>query len=472
MNAILILSNLLSDNVLDFFSQIIQINSRRYTETLLIRIAFKDQPHYVDFEVINQNNESHVNKIVDRPEQTYVITLKPSTNIKIRMFGFLEYVSYIYIMSDPNERIIIDNILLFFLTFVFTSALLHKSVSLFIFLFVFVYSFGYNSVKLTFTEEVYSKPYYEHFNEEKYDFQIDIDSIKSKLENYNFSKDKCEICPGMIPKNRYKAKGTKKDLIITTAINKDYRGSFEAFCKTLRATGCVSPILLLTDDKYIKTNASYCGVIIEKVVPPVNYKAFNLYTRWFVFPILCQHLNGTINNVLYCDVRDTVFQADPFISSFYDDQQFIYTIDTTYKAKNWFKQVPFFFKDRYDVIPQICSGIFGGHIDKVYIITKIMSLITIRKVICMDQVLLHGLYLSDVIMKQNFSKLARHNEGYLNLIGSMDKITKNRRLGSIYYTLNGTYYPHILHQTAYYRVMVNLIQDQCRLTYNISLSKH
>ena len=206
-------------------------------------------------------------------------------------------------------------------------------------------------------------------------FHIDEEISISHIELQYFnpkSKKKCKICS--FAPNNTDSNSSPKDVIISCAAHRTF--NFVLFQRTLRTTHSNATIVLFLDRKAYESldldslafskNCQTQIIITPDVPPSCPLKG----SKNFMFYHICQFIRineERINRVIFLDLFDSLFQADPFTKSFHKNEIYICREHLKNKINldipTWIRQFDpnFTLSDQQKEQKPLNSGFFGAY---------------------------------------------------------------------------------------------------------------
>lgn len=213
--------------------------------------------------------------------------------------------------------------------------------------------------------------------------------IVQKMETFSNIPIVCETCKTDVSEYKYISDSSKNDTIFSffysykpsdEVINK-YINSLNKFVRSLRTTGSRCKVVIFSNILNVTKEMESCGVIIINAT--INYhKKQDSIVRFLRFYLVKQFINDFgeyIDRCMFCDLRDTLFQYDPF-NTLFERSKYIYIstennfIGSCKVNSKWFYQVKNVDYEHYFKNKIINSGLIAG--DK-NIVESVFHLITV-----------------------------------------------------------------------------------------------
>ncbi|EAX98970.1 hypothetical protein TVAG_431790 [Trichomonas vaginalis G3] len=293
------------------------------------------------------------------------------------------------------------------------------------------------------------------------DFNQSEEYIKQKLD-----LDGCKLCRSGIVNI---SNSTQKDLVVMCA----FRRMDDAYpnIRSIRSAGCKATIVIFTD-KLPKHEKLFqkCGVLISVIPGTENLpKTEMMYFRFIAMKIFLEHHKDDFDRVLYVDIFDSYYQADPFTGTVSNNTIYVSSEKTYHRESGWsldwarnLKGIDFyrFFGDKLI----FCGGTF---LADTYTMLKVATLVSsmVKKnyeTFLVDQIAYDWVLASDIPERLGINVLV--NPHFASIHFKIDDYHDNA-IGNISYEGDG-FKPAILHQVTRRDSLVKIFFDACKAEWN------
>lgn len=291
---------------------------------------------------------------------------------------------------------------------------------------------------------------------------FDQSALKSALDaELDFSQ--CKLCNIQPAKPPMKGGSTKRDAIFVFAYDQspDYLSLISA-----RTAGFKGKFFIFSTNQ-IPRRLEKCGAFHIPIRSSMHYYYSHHNIR---FPVIYQVLDkfgSYFNRIIYCDHADTFFQADPFN---FDDNAFQISDEnipmfTDEWVAKWVPELPGLWLKYFEHSGNVtCSGLFGGYVEPVYKLTRIVASFWRQGETAVPDQAIYDFVLESGIPKKIGLDVKINQDlqtrGYELYRRQYDQFWPINPLGKFYDTRTN-YYPAAIHQTNRRKEIHEKFRSQC-----------